>query len=464
MRKLYTLMLMAAVTSSQAQTITSVTFSPQPVDACDIVDITISGTYPAPNYMSTNFAFSITGNVMAIDLFASGSGGGPVTPYSQTLPPSGPYTPGAYTVVTRLFLNNDTIVPVSTFNSNLNVGPQPVVDPGISTFPAAMCNVGPGIPLISLLDGSPDPGGQWKDPFGLPHGPTLVPSDDPPGLYEYVFDYAPTVPCTDTGSFVFISYLPNNNPGINTNYSICTIDPPLDLFTVLNGNPQTGGSWTGPGGSTFSGIYDPAINQSGLYRYTVVGLPPCGDPSAAVNVTELSPANAGTGSSVLVCETDTAFDLFSALTGAPNNGTWYDPLGFLYGFADSTYFNAVFDFPGAYAYVVTNAACDPDTAFVNVTVDPLPCGIGVSENDPNVLRFALMPNPTEGILTVELSTVTPDGTARIDLLDMRGMVVNSTYPGNDFRTVMDLSGLAKGMYMVRLVSATGQTVQRVVLR
>ena len=461
---LLTLVVAATV---QAQTITNVVLSPATPTECDLVDINVVGTYPSSNFAASSFSLNVVGSTIELVYRAASSGiGSPViTPFNEPLPPGGPWIAGNYQLVATLELitngGNDTNV-VDMYNGTVTVLPEPVPDPGVDGF-HTICNVGPDIPLISLLGGTPDTWGEWLDPFGQPHGPDLVPGQDPAGLYTYLFDQNP--PCSDTLSQVVISYLPNNDPGMGGPYSICETGSPVDLFTVLTGGPDMGGTWTGPNGTSFNGTYDPATNASGAYTYTVPGIAPCDDPFAVIDVLEVEVPEAGTGGTALVCETDTAFVLYSVLSGAPTNGKWIDPLGFNIGTGTNVVFNAMTNFPGQYAYVVEAPPCAADSAYVVVTVDPLPCGIGIEETDPNVAGFTLMPNPTDGLLGYDVQLMDKDPVARLEVVDPRGGVVRTvSLAGSPAeRGQVDLSELARGTYLVRLLTSTGATVQRVVL-
>ncbi len=461
MKKLLTLLLLAMVGIVQGQTITNIIYVPAQANECDPVNIYVQGTYPGPNYQATGFNISQNGNNITIALTASGGGGGGTTMFIDTLPPYGPLVAGSYTVTATKSVNG---APPVTFTNTLVVNPAPIPDPGMDTF-LEVCNAGPVVPLLSFMDGTPDPGGSWLDPNGLPHGPNFTPGVDPQGVYTYFFDQ--TAPCIDTSAILFLNYLPNGNPGVNTAYSICSTDGPVNLFNVLNGNPQSGGTWSGPGGFT-SGTYDPAVHQSGNYVYSVPGIAPCPSPSATVTVTENNPPNAGVDGVALICENDTTQDLFDFLTGAPLTGTWIDPLGFPFGTGDSTFFFPGLNFEGNYSYVVTAAPCIPDTAVVTVSVVPLPCGIGIGEVDPNLMRFELMPNPTDGRLTYALSLGSNDAGMRIQVLDTRGTLLMDRalgqVQGANLRGELDLSDLSAGTYLVRLTTTTGVTVKRVVLR
>ena len=57
--------------------------------------------------------------------------------------------------------------------------------------------------------------------------------------------------------------------GIGGDRLLCFSDPLVDLFTLLEGTPDAGGSWIGPNGAVFSGIFDPATDPQGTYVYAV---------------------------------------------------------------------------------------------------------------------------------------------------------------------------------------------------
>ena len=443
-----------------SQTVSSVVFSPSTINACDLVNMTVVGTYPANNYEGTGFNFNIVADTLLLKYFAEpmGPGNQVVTPFAQPLPTVGPWPAGNYVFRCELYLNN---MLADTWTSTRVVGAAPSYDPGVDTL-AVICNAGPSFPLLTLMGGNPDPGGQWIDPFNQPHGPTFVPGVDMAGLWLYQFDLNP--PCQDTTAQLFISYLPNNDPGIGGNLPLCVTGQPVDLFTELQGTPQSNGTWTGPGGTPFSGVFDPATDPSGPYSYSVPGLPPCPSPSATINVTVNQVPEAGTGGTAMICETDTAFLLYGELTGSQPGGIWYDPTGNVFG-TDTALFDATIHPPGLYVYLINLAPCPADEALLEVEIDSLPCGVGILENDPRVAEFRLMPNPTDGLLTYRVRLTDKDHNTRIEVTDALGNVVR-TIPLNgrqEHQGEVDLTGQPAGVYLVRLLTSTGATVQRVVL-
>lgn len=83
-----------------------------------------------------------------------------------------------------------------------------------------------------------------------------------------------------------------------------------------------------------------------------------------------------------------------------------------------------------------------------------PCNVGV--NEQGALEGVTMTyNPTNSVVNIG---VAKPGAYTIEVLDLLGQVVYSTRTGNS--TNVNLSGNAKGVYMVRVSSEEGSTVQR----
>ncbi len=85
---------------------------------------------------------------------------------------------------------------------------------------------------------------------------------------------------------VEVTSQPKSQAGINDFVSFYVHDTPTDLFTIIDGTPDSGGTWSGPssltGGS--AGTFDPLTNISGIYTYTVMGTAPCADSTVNVEV------------------------------------------------------------------------------------------------------------------------------------------------------------------------------------
>src|SRR5690606_38589489 len=133
-----------------------------------------------------------------------------------------------------------------------------------------------------------------------------------------------TAPCPDDSAAVTVSIIQPPVAGNNANVSICSNEDPRDLFVLLGASAQTGGVWS-PALASGTGIFDPSIDATGTYTYTIVGSSPCGADSAAVTVTVVPGPNAGQNGTLTLCSNSTPQNLFDALNGSPNTGGVWSP-------------------------------------------------------------------------------------------------------------------------------------------
>ncbi|MEO6131369.1 MAG: gliding motility-associated C-terminal domain-containing protein [Saprospiraceae bacterium] len=111
------------------------------------------------------------------------------------------------------------------------------------------------------------------------------------------------------------------NAGNNNSISICDDDPPFDLTTILGGNPDPGGNWSPPL-SSGGNIYNPAIDGSGTFTYTV-SASGCPDDNASVTVNALSSSIVFSGIPSSLCELSSPIILPTNQSGV--NGNWSGP-------------------------------------------------------------------------------------------------------------------------------------------
>lgn len=126
-------------------------------------------------------------------------------------------------------------------------------------------------------------GGSTDGAFFLNGTPTTNLQLTQPGIYALDYVVAGSGGCpSDTAS---ITVTVNAAPfaGESTSFTACINDDPVALFDLLVG-AEEGGSWSGPGGAAFNGTLVPATGTSGLYTYTVPGIPPCEEAVAFVAV------------------------------------------------------------------------------------------------------------------------------------------------------------------------------------
>lgn len=311
---------------------------------------------------STNAPFSLI-SVLGGSPSGSGSWLAPGNvPVSGTFTP-GTSVPGAYTYVvpgTAPCVNDSAFVTVF-----VNQAPQAGQNASV-----LVCSSDPEFDLINVLGGSPDPGGSWTRPNGTSHSGTFTPGLSAPGGYTYTV--TGVTPCLAATAVVTVSVNTQPSAGTSASFTRCSTDGPVDLFSQLGGSPDNGGVWTGPSGPS-SGVFIPGTSIPGAYTYAVPGTAPCSNASATVTATVNQAPNAGTGSTITVCQGTTSVDLFIGLTGNPDlTGTWNDddntgqlsgnlfsPLGLPSGDYDFTY-----TVPGI-------GQCGDDQAVVRVTIAPL---------------------------------------------------------------------------------------------
>lgn len=301
---------------------------------------------------------------------------------------------------------------------SITVDPQPDAGTG-GAF--TVCSSDAAIALSTLLGGSPQPGGGWTDPNGQAFGGTFTPGVSLDGGYTYTVGTGP--PCGVATATVSMTTELAPDAGAAGAVTLCATGGLTDLFMLLGGSAQPGGSWSDPNGSAFSGTYDPILNGPGTYTYTVTGGAACPDASATVQVTEVNQPDAGTDVMVSLCDDLPTVDLFLLLGGTPDpGGSWTDPLGqpvggtITPGTAPS----------GAYTYAVAAPApCVSDTAAVDLTLVPAPptgqtAALTVCTSAPPVDLFALLIGlPATGTWT------DPNGGSTSNLVDPSSAVAGA---------------------------------------
>ncbi|REE24246.1 gliding motility-associated-like protein [Winogradskyella pacifica] len=182
--------------------------------------------------------------------------------------------------------------------------------------------------------------------------------------------YATTLdpPCESTGRLSVLAMLDiAPNAGGDGTLDLCdNTNSTINLFTELQGTPDSGGVWT-PTLNSGTGVFDPNIDTEGIYTYTVSSNNSCPDESATVTVTLIPEPNAGTNGTIDLCSTSDVVDLFLSLGGTPDSGGVWSPA-----LASGTgEFNPTIDSDGIYTYTVNGTPpCIDTTAIVNVSVTP----------------------------------------------------------------------------------------------
>jgi len=210
-----------------------------------------------------------------------------------------------------------------------------------------------------LLSTGGDPDGTWSGPS--PVVDTLYdPTSMDPGTYTYTV--VSTGPCGNDMATVVVTELAGADAGVSVTATICKNTGIHDLFALLGGAPDVGGTWTNPGGMAHTGMFNSDFEQGGIFTYTVTGGGSCGNDEAVVAVTLGQPGQAGPDAVWTVCSSDLPVDLFDLLVDANLTGVWHQ---------DDEAFNGVATAAGDYVYVdFAQQPCSNDTAFITLAVTP----------------------------------------------------------------------------------------------
>ncbi|MEM6766438.1 MAG: Ig-like domain-containing protein, partial [Bacteroidota bacterium] len=276
-------------------------------------------------------------------------------------------------------VGNSAVCAVAT--ATLSISVEQPLSAGANTS-AILCKVGGVVDLFTLLDNA-DQGGVWTF-GGNPVSASFDPSADAEGDYTYTVGSGGT--CGESSAIVSITVEENPSAGSDETVAVCEAEGVVDLFSFLDG-ASAGGSWTF-GGSPVSASFDPASDPAGAYVYTVGGDNGCEESSSTLTISVDQQPSAGTSTSITLCETDDAVDLFVVLGDAEEGGSWNTGNGT---FDPST------DIAGDYTYTVSGSgACsDPVSATVTVSVEAAPDAgtdgaVAVCTNDGIVDLFSLL--------------------------------------------------------------------------
>ncbi|MBX2979746.1 MAG: gliding motility-associated C-terminal domain-containing protein [Flavobacteriales bacterium] len=350
------------------------------VDAAGIYTYTVSGPAPCPAVSS-----SVTVNVIlspnagsdatltlcssgsAQDLFpllgaAAQAGGSWVGPGGSAF--GGTFDPAVHAAGVYVYTVNGT-APCANASATVTVNISAAANAG-SSATTSVCDNGAAVALFPLLGAAANAGGTWSGPGGAMNG-SFTPGVDAAGIYSYTV--SGPAPCPAVSSSVTVNVILSPNAGSDVALTLCSSGGAQDLFPLLGGAAQAGGSWVGPGGSVFGGTFDPAVHAAGAYVYTVTGTAPCANASATVTVFVTDNANAGTDNAIVLCSNAPALDLFTALGGTPDpGGTWSGPGG-----AMSGVFTPGSNAAGTYTYTIAPLPpCLGAAASVSITVVDAP--------------------------------------------------------------------------------------------
>lgn len=221
--------------------------------------------------------------------------------------------------------------------------------------------------LMTALGGSPS-GGVWSGPNGTASNGTISPASALSGTYTY--SVPANGPCPADASSVIVAITAQPDAGAASTLSLCSSDGSAHpLFGALAGAPQTGGTWTGPGGTAHGPDYIPGTDLPGVFTYTIQAPAPCVSASSTLTVSVVQAVDAGNGAVLSMCQGDAILDPQTWLSGtADPGGSWIAPNG-----AAITQVDPATALSGAYTYTVPGTPpCPADQATMVVTISPLP--------------------------------------------------------------------------------------------
>ena len=168
--------------------------------------------------------------------------------------------------------------------------------------------------LFNAINGNPDPGGSWAVPTG---GAPLVgnifnPAVNIAGEYVYSFTKTCNTSPTPISVSVFVTIQQANNVGTSTTKNTCKNDTPFDLFPLLGSSTTAGGTWSLNGVNRPNSTFNPAVDLSGTYTYTIPASGVCPALSSSVVVTNYDVPSLVTITDLKACD--------DALDGNDTNG------------------------------------------------------------------------------------------------------------------------------------------------
>lgn len=124
--------------------------------------------------------------------------------------------------------------------------------------------------LFDAINGNPGPGGIWTVPAGGAPlaGNVFDPAINIPGEYNYAFTKTCNTALTFINVKVNVTIQLANNAGTSTTKNTCKNEVPFDLFSLLGTGVTTGGTWS-PALASGTGVFNPAVDVSGTYTYTI---------------------------------------------------------------------------------------------------------------------------------------------------------------------------------------------------
>ena len=140
--------------------------------------------------------------------------------------------------------------------------------------------------LFDAITGNPEPNGDWTVPSGAPllNGNDFIGTVNTPG--DYIYTFSKVCDNSNLRIPVTVTVAIEQAPFIGTDkiVSVCKNDASFDLFSLLDTGITTGGTWS-PALASGTGVFNPAIDVSDTYTYTILGNAICPNVSATITLT-----------------------------------------------------------------------------------------------------------------------------------------------------------------------------------
>ena len=327
---------------------------------------------------------------------------------------------------------------IGTDTENIEV--SPLSDAGVDAT-IDVCKSDNAVDLFAALGGTPQAGGTWNDDDGSGGLTGAIFDATVAGVTAgntYNFTYTVSNPgCTPASATVSVNIVAQPNAGTGSTGTACVTTTNFDLFTLLSGF-DPGGIWNDDDLTlALSGanneIFDASAVGIGSYDFTyIVSSPTCPARATMVTVNVVPNLNAGTAlTNIDVCGNETAFNLFTGLTGNDAGGSWGDDdaTGALTG----NLFDASAVAPGSYQFTYTIAApgCTPDSETITVDVSAAPAAN--AGTDQSVCSNSTFLNASLGANETGVWTVVAGTGSFTDAIDPNTEVTGLTEGVNTFQ-------------------------------
>ncbi len=356
----------------------------------------------------------------------------------------------------------------ATVTVNVTSGPSAGLN---NTIDACITNN--TVDVFAALGGTPQAGGTWtdNDNTGALTGSTFDATAVAAGTYTFTYTVNAVPPCAGTASaIVTVTVVALPDAGSNGTATACETQTAIDLFSHLNGSPQTGGTWNDDDatGALSGGVFNASQVGVGIYNftYTVTAVTPCPDSSATVTVTVVASPNGGIDTAITVCDSITPLvNLFAQLAGNPDvGGNWTDDDNS--GALSGGTFDAATAGAGTYNFTYTvsgTAPCSDSSATITVTVfcnnPPVAVDDNITTTDTDTETINVQGNdsdPDGDPLTTTIIGGTNNGSAAVDGNGNITYSANFGFCGTDTITYMvcDPLGLCDTALVVITVTLT----------